>query len=241
MNPYQITFDPHIHSIASGHGSFDTVTAIAKAASIKGLQMIGITEHGPAIPGACKSSYFRGLLLAPRQRFGVNICYGAEANILDEVGTLDLGNDVLKQLDYTIASLHTKCLRPGSLAYNTAAYVEAMKNPYVHIIGHPDDVAFPVDYDKLVSEAVNHHVLLEINNASLSPNGYRGDVRQNVLALLMYCKKYKHPVILSSDSHGKGHVGDVQYALSVLEACDFPAELVLNGNPEKFRAFIAKY
>lgn len=39
--------DVHTHSIASGHGTTCTVSDMAKAASKKGLKLLGITDHGP--------------------------------------------------------------------------------------------------------------------------------------------------------------------------------------------------
>ena len=39
--------DVHTHSIASGHGTTCTVSDMAKAASGKGLKLLGITDHGP--------------------------------------------------------------------------------------------------------------------------------------------------------------------------------------------------
>lgn len=200
--------------------------------------MIGITEHAPAMPGACKTSYFRSLSLAPRVRFGVTLLYGAEVNILDNKGTLDLEFDILESLDLNIASLHTKCLTPGDMTFNTTAYIEAMKHPHIHMIGHPDDVAFPVDYEKLVIAAKKYHVLLEINNASLSPEGYRGDVRNNVLQLLSYCRQFQHPIVLSSDSHGKEQIGHTQYIYPLLRETNFPPSLVLNRCTSSFLDYL---
>ena len=39
--------DIHTHSIASGHGTTCTISDMAKAASKKGLKLLGISEHGP--------------------------------------------------------------------------------------------------------------------------------------------------------------------------------------------------
>lgn len=39
--------DMHTHSIASGHGTTCTISDMAKAASKKGLKLLGITDHGP--------------------------------------------------------------------------------------------------------------------------------------------------------------------------------------------------
>ena len=44
--------DVHTHTIASGH-AYSTLQEMAKAAKDKGLEILGITEHGPNIPGTC--------------------------------------------------------------------------------------------------------------------------------------------------------------------------------------------
>ena len=81
-------------------------------------------------------------------------------------------------------------------------------------------------------------VLLEINNASLSPDGYRGDVTDNVKAILNACKKHNHPVVLSSDSHGLANIGNFQYALDAIKTNHFPESLVLNSSKELFHTFL---
>ncbi len=82
--------DMHTHSIASGHGTSCTISHMAKAAAQKGLKLLGITDHGPATLGAGTPSYFRSLTFSPKKRFGIDLLYGAELNILDSNGTLDL-------------------------------------------------------------------------------------------------------------------------------------------------------
>ena len=99
--------DLHTHSLSSGHGSTDTITDMAKAAATKGIQILGISEHGPATFGSAKPSYFRSLKLAGRKRCGITILYGAELNIIDTNGNVDLEDDVLEGLDYALlASTH---------------------------------------------------------------------------------------------------------------------------------------
>ncbi len=51
--------DIHTHSIASGHGTSCTISDMAKAASKKGLKLLGITDHGPGTLAAGTSSYFQ--------------------------------------------------------------------------------------------------------------------------------------------------------------------------------------
>ena len=51
---------------------------------------------------------------------------------------------------------------------NTNAYLKVMENPYVNIIGHPEDGYIPVDFEDTGGAAQRkHHVLLEVNNSSL--------------------------------------------------------------------------
>ena len=97
---------------------------------------------------------------------------------------MDLDEDVLSSLDYAIASMHLPNLRPGSRTANTLAYRLAMRHPAVRMIGHCDDTRYPVDYEELASAAAEYGVILEVNNSSLSPDGYRGDTRGNNRALL---------------------------------------------------------
>ncbi len=131
---------------------------------------------------------------------------------MDSNGTLDLEDELLEQLDYAIASMHAQNYRPGSCAENTQAFTRAMENPHVKLLGHCDHPLYPVDYDTLVACAKEHHVLLEINEASLAPYGYRGDTSANNLELLSCCIKYQAPILLSSDSHGIQHIGDFTYS-----------------------------
>lgn len=234
-----LQFDIHTHTIASGHGSTSTITDMAKAAACQHLKMLGISDHGPAIWGGAKPSYFRSLSHARRQRMGVEILYGAEVSIMNHEGKLDLQNEILANLDYVIASMHKPAKKPGTLEDNTKAYIAAMKNPHVHIIGHCDDVNYPVDYLALVKAAKELHVLLEINNSSLSPNGYRGDTRFNDLMLLNLCKHYDYPVIFGSDSHGHRHVGNFDCALKFAGLADMPKSLIMNYSLHEFRRFLA--
>lgn len=231
--------DIHIHTIASGHGSSATITDIAKAAAARSLKLAGISDHGPATLGGGRISYFRNLKYAQKKRLGVQMLYGAEANIITPAGNLDLPDSILKDLDYVIASMHQPALRPGSAEENTETFIKVMKNPYVSVIGHCDDTRFPVDYFKLFRAAMDNHVLLEINNSSLSPNGYRGDTRFNDLLILNLSVHFNYPVLFSSDSHGKTHVGDFRYAAEAAELASVPRELILNYSAGSLIRFLS--
>lgn len=232
--------DPHIHSLTSGHVSKSTIADLAKKGASIGLRMIGITDHGPATPGSGRTAYFRNLAYAPKKRCGIEILYGIELNILDKNGTVDLDDEILKNLDYAIISMHVPNIKPGTVEENTFAYVNAMKHPRVKIVGHPEDVKYPVDYEALVIAAKHYGVAIEINNSSLSPNGYRGDVRKNVREILQLCEKHNCPIVVSSDSHGTEHVGDFRYALEMIHECGIPEALIANRTVKDFKSFTEK-
>lgn len=238
MSSYE--FDIHTHTIASGHGSTATITDMAKAAAAKGLKTIGISDHGPATLGGGRVSYFRNLAYAQRTRLGVRILYGAEANILDYNGKLDLDDSILEHLDFVIASMHKPTIRPGSQEENTAAYINAMKNPYVNIIGHCSDEKFPVDVFQLFEAARRNNVLLEINDSSLRPGGYRGDTRFSDLVILNLSRHFQYPVLFSSDSHGTAHVGDFSQAEELARRAEVPSSLILNRSTKALLGFLGK-
>lgn len=232
--------DIHTHSIASGHATQSTITDLAKAAKVRGLSLLGVSDHAPSTMCAGTASYFRSLSMAPKNRCGVDLLYGIELNILDYTGRVDMDPVTLSSLDYAIASMHRPNIRPGSREDNTTAYIGAMSNPYVSVIGHCDDAHYPVDYEALAEAAVSSHILLEINNSSLAPDGYRGDTRDNVRAILTLCKKLDHPILLSSDSHGTALVGDFHYILPYLKECDIPDRLILNLDPVKLKRYLLR-
>ena len=48
----KVLLDAHTHTVASGH-AYSSLQEMAKAAADKGLEVLGITEHGPSVPGTC--------------------------------------------------------------------------------------------------------------------------------------------------------------------------------------------
>lgn len=229
--------DVHTHTTASGH-AYSSIRENISAAKAAGLELIGISEHAPRMPGSCHDFYFLNVGVIPREAYGIKLVIGVELNILDYSGSTDLPAQILKNLDYAIASLHNPCIQSGSIAENTAALIGAMKNPHVVIIGHPDNPKYPVDFDRLAAAAKDNHVLLEINNNSYKPDGYRAGSRENAALMLAACKKYGAAVIMGSDAHIDFDVGNHKYSQEVLIQNNFPVELVINSNPARFFEYV---
>lgn len=231
---YPIYLDLHTHTISSGHGSTDKIFDLVHAASDRNLRILGISDHGPATKGSASSSYFRSLKYADKKKSGVRLFYGAELNILDKNGTVDLKDSVLEVLDYALVSIHPPIFTPYEHSDLTQAYEKAIHHPKVRFLGHIDDDRFPVDFERLLAYAQKYQVYPEINNSSLMPQAYRVGGQKNCRSILRICKRIHLPVLLSSDSHGAKNVGNMEYIMPLLEEIDFPKELVINCTPESF-------
>ena len=188
----KIRLDVHTHTVMSGH-AFSTVQEMAHEAARQGLDILGITEHGPNIPGTCNPIYFRNLHVVPREMYGVRLLLGAELNILDTHGTLDLDEYYYRMLDLRIAGIHSVCWQGGTREENTAGMVAAIRNPWTHIISHPGDGAADLDYEPIVRAASETHTLLEINNPSFRPARGLVKAHDNNLQILRLCRQQGVP------------------------------------------------
>ncbi len=234
MNIYM---DMHTHTIESGHG-YSTLKENIEAAQEQGLKYLGLSEHAPAMPGGPHPFFFSNYKCIPRQHGDLTLFCGVEANIMDYNGTLDLEEYLLKRMDYVIASMHVPCVPSGTIEENTRASIMAMKNPYVKILGHPDDSRYPLDYEVLVQAAKEEGVALEVNESSLNPKAARKGGKENITVLLNTCKKYNVPILLGTDSHICYTIGRFERALELIREVNFPEELILNTNPENIKKLI---
>ncbi|MDA3730237.1 phosphatase [Niameybacter massiliensis] len=230
--------DMHIHTVSSGH-AYSTVDEIARFAGEKELKIIAITDHNSGLPGGAHDFHFHNLKAIPRQLYGVTVLRGMEANIIDFDGNIDATEDTLGGLDFTIASMHPPCLRFGDKEEVTRAMIGAMENPFVKILGHPGDDRYPFDHEAVVLAAKRTGTILEVNNASLKPGGFRPGVRENLISVLGLCKQYNVPVMANTDAHIAYAVGEFEESIRLFEEVDFPQELILNLHPERILDFIA--
>lgn len=232
--------DTHTHTVVSGH-AYNTINEMMQAAADRGLELLGITEHAMAMPGACHEFYFQNGRRVPRERYGVKLLFGAEVNIMDFDGRVDMSDSLMQKMDIVIASMHVPCMKKGSRDQNTQAYIEVMKNPWVNIIGHPDDSRFPIDYEALVQAAREYGRLLEINNHSMEPGASRQGARENYLEMLSWCIRYEVPVVVGSDAHVDIEVGTHENAYKLLTETGFPEKLVANTGVDFLKKYVNCY
>jgi len=226
--------DTHTHTIASGH-AYNTLFENVKEASENGIKVLATTDHGPKMPGGPHIFYFSNMRVLPRSLYGVTLLHGCEANIIDFEGNLDISDIIQQRLDIMIASLHDVCIKPGSKDENTTAFLKAMENPNVHIIGHSGNPAFPIWEEEIVKKAKEKDILIEINNGSF---GSRKGSKENCITIASLCKQYGTKIVLGSDAHTCFQIGKFDNADKLLTEIGMPEELIMNTEPEKIIKYL---
>lgn len=232
--------DTHTHTIASGH-AYNTIDEMTRKANSIGLENLAITEHTPKMPGSCNMLYFTNLKILPERKYDVNRLFGCEANIVNLYGEVDMPDGLLRKIDIVIASFHIPCVKAGSVNENTRALINAMKNPYIDIIGHPDDSRYAVDMEMVVDAAKEYQTLLELNNSSLKPNGPRQGARENDIKMLELCKKKDVCITIGSDAHIEEDICNFGFAEELLEEVDFPDRLIVNKDIDLLNSYLHSY
>ena len=234
MKPF--VADVHMHSLLSGH-AFGTVRELAFEAAARGMKLIGVTEHGPGIPGTCDVIYFRNIIDAPRCLYGVEMLYGSEVNVLNS-GNVDLDRRHLDCLDYAVAGIHGLCYEDVGIVKNTDNVISCMADPKVRFISHPDADTYPMDYKALVEGAKQYNVALELNNSSIRKPALRPGCLENYGKMLPLCMEYGVNIIVKSDAHDPGAVGDFTLAAALLEKLEMDESLILNLDLQKMKDFM---
>lgn len=114
----QMIADLHTHTLCATH-AYNTFTEMAAAAKEIGYCALAVTDHAPAMPDSPHAWHFQNWSAMPREIGGVVMLYGAEANVMDTKGGLDLSESQLKAQDWVVASIHSSCV-PGLLTRREA-------------------------------------------------------------------------------------------------------------------------
>ncbi|BEP28104.1 phosphatase [Helicovermis profundi] len=230
--------DTHVHTMASGH-AYSTLLEYVKRAKEIELDLIAITDHAPKMPGSSNIFQIANQTIIPRVIEGVKVLRGVEANIIDFDGKIDVEEKYLKRLDLVIASFHDVCLVPSTVEKNTNAFLGAIENPYVDVIGHLGNPKIPVDYETIVKACVKHNKIIEINNSSFKSESRKGsDANCNVIAHL--CEIYGAKIIAGSDSHIIFTLGEFDEAIKVIENANIKEDNIMNSSVEKFINYLNK-
>lgn len=231
----EISADLHTHTIASGH-AYSTLSENAAAAARNGIKLLGMTDHGPSMPGAPNLYYFGNFSIIPKIISGVRILPGVEANITSHEGELDIPLRYLKQMSLVLVGLHVICYPGGNSEQNTQAYLKAMTNPYIDIMVHPGRPEFEMDLEKIAYTSAQLGVPVEINNSSLSPE--KGGAWSNCHIFARSAAKYGSLVVLGSDAHFWDRVGGLDLALELAVEAGIKEEQILNCSVDRILDYL---
>lgn len=232
----KLVIDTHTHTISSGH-AYSTISENAVQARINGMQAIAMTDHGPALMGAPTTVHFMNLRVIPEYIDGVRIFRGAETDIMDFTGRLDIPDNVLSRLEFVIASFHDIVIKPGDIEQNTEGMINALKNPFVDAVAHPGNPVFQVDIEKVVRTAAEYGKLIELNNGSAR---VRKGSLANCLEFARMCKKHGVTVTCGTDAHICYDIGKFNSVMEILDEAGMYEDLVMCSSLGKAEDFVSR-
>ena len=159
---------------------------------------------------------------------------------MDIDATLDLPEFRLEKMEIVIASRHGDGFACDETNY-TEVLLNAMKNPYVDILGHIARTSFTLndeEYDLIAEKAKESGKLVELNENCFGKKV--PSFAENSRKLMLACKKHGTPIVVNSDAHFCTYVGKFDKAIALLEEIDFDEELVMNTSLDKFMGYITK-
>ena len=227
----------HTHSVWSD-GTASIADMAAQAVRL-GHEFLGTGDHSRA------AHYANGLSierlqaqlkeLRELQGAGVPVVAGAEVDILED-GTLDYPDEVLEQLDYVVASVHSHFTLDA--ARQTERLVRAASHPLVTVLGHPTGRlllrrdGYALDLDAVMAACQARGTVVEIN-----ANAYRLDVDWRVA--LRWRDRVKFAI--NTDAHVLSGLQDARYGVLVARKAGLtPAHIVNTLSREEFLGFVAQ-
>ncbi|GAB6100146.1 phosphatase [Halanaerocella petrolearia] len=231
----KLVADLHTHTIASGH-AYCTIQELAAKAEEKGIKMIGMTDHGPIMPGGAHPYHFANLKVLPDKINEIRVLKGIEANVTDIHGTLDLAAKELAKLDIVLVGFHNDAgYNPRSKEENTETMLNAICNPLVDIVVHPGNPAYEVEIGEIVATARENDTLLEINNSSYHS---RPGSKEYCIKIADKAKEAGVKVVLGTDTHYADQIGEFPKAIEIIKKAGLEEEDILNTSLERVREFV---
>jgi DNA polymerase (family X) len=162
--------DLQSHSKASD-GKY-SLKEMADAAKAKGYEYLAVTDHSKRVTMANGldekrlAKHIEAIDKVNERYKGFRLLKSVEVDILKD-GSLDLSNDILKELDIVVCSIHYN--RNLNKKEQTKRVLKAMDNPYFNIMAHPtgriigEREPYDIDLEKLMETAKEKDIHFEIN------------------------------------------------------------------------------
>jgi DNA polymerase (family X) len=219
--------DLHMHTVLSD--GRNTAEEMALACRERGLEYIAITDHSAShgfgndvSPDELRRQIERIRELNARIE-GIEILVGTESNIGVD-GSPDYDDDLLAELDWVIASVHTSFGMDATTM--TDRIVAAIEHPLVDAIGHPTGrkierrAPYGVEMDRVIEAAARTGTMIEINSAPDRRD--LNDVHARAAA------QAGVRILVNSDSHGVNTLGITRWGIATARRAWLTAADVAN-------------
>jgi DNA polymerase (family 10) len=218
--------DLHCHTTASDGTA--SVEQMARAARSAGYEYLAITDHSASMGFGAEvtdDQLRRQIeLVRSTEIEGLELLIGSEVNILPD-GSLDYPDELLAELDWVVASVHTSFRMPR--AEMTARIVRAIEHPSVDCIGHLSGRKierrnpYEFDFDAVLDAAVRSGTMFEIN---ASPD--RRDLNE-VHARAAAAAGI--PIVINCDAHRVGGFEVARYGVATARRAWLGPEQIANA------------
>lgn len=220
------------HSHTEESDGENTLAEMAEAARKQGLEYLVVTDHSKSLTVANGLSEKRLMARIEEVRKfnkkskGFTLLAGSEVDVLAD-GSLDYSDNVLKELDFVVASVHSSFKQSREKITNRIR--KAMDNKYVNLIGHPTGRligirdAYEVDVEQIIKHAKETNTALEINSQPKRLDLNEIYIHQAVETGVM--------LAISTDSHAVGQFENLTYGVSEARRGWCEAKNLLNSLP----------
>ena len=203
-----------------------TLEEMADTARKMGWNWLGIADHSPTLKianGASAADLLeqgetiqRYNAAWEKQGTDFRLFHGVESDIL-EGGKLDHPDDVLSQLDYTVASVHALSKwKARDELQNTEELMQCIDHPATTVLGHPTGRilqgrdGYEVDLFAVLEHMAEHNEEGRLKAVELNASPYRLDLDWR---LCKHAKGLGVPVIINPDAHSIRGLADISYGV----------------------------
>jgi DNA polymerase (family X) len=220
----------HAHSTSSDGA--DSIEQMAIAALDRGYEYLGITDHSQSLKiarGVSIEALWRQIRLIDNlngRLNGIRILKAAEVDILAN-GALDYPDDLLRELDYTVCSIHSQFNLEKK--QQTDRILRAMDNRYFNILGHATGrrllkrPGYEIDIERIIAHAKQNGCYFEINS---SPERLDLSAENARLANAAGIK-----IAISTDAHSTRELGFVRNGIDQARRAGLEKTSILNCLP----------
>lgn len=218
-----------LHTHTYGSDGADSIEDMASAARRLRYEYVGITDHSPSLKIANGQSVedlraqIKSIDKLNRRFSGFRVLKSAEVDILAD-GSLDFPDDVLRELDYTVCSIHSRFAM--NREKQTERVLRAMDNRFFTVLGHATGrlllkrPGYELDFERIIAHAKARGCFFELN---CSPD--RLDVSAENARLI---RAAGIKIAISTDSHSTGEFHTIRYGIEQARRAGLEKTDVLN-------------